>query len=745
MSFGEVGETGEQCTSGFASGAHGVGQFDKTVLLERMVHLYNVEWSVSSTGQILVADVDKALRQFARNAAVLSQFHFYRTDIELTVRMNSNQFFYGAIMVTMWPSNATGQRLDERAVLDPIIISASSAESVIKTWTYSWPMAWKLTDTTEVDNYPTWLSLDVVAPLTQAKIDMPDSVTIQVWGRFKNISLAYPYGPTSADRPQSQTGSFPQVRYVSKNRSKHPAEDPSRSGRSGSNTVDQAISAISSITVGDAVSSVKSLASFVTENWGAVAGALALLDKPDRIDCQDSMIVEGSIDLFAADIPDTNPCISLYKARYVDPGWGRMPMTKNWTVSDYARIPGLRSTYSTFNARGDFVKYRMLSLPELPTDQKIPVDFAWAQSLLWRGSFKVCLMFFTSSFISARFVVSYINDYTYPNGYPLDYSSGLSKVINVKGDTIDTFTLPWLSATWWSSQSTPQIKIEVDSDISSVDAAADPQIYMLVWVAGGDDIQFAYPRVVPAHEWGGGTVPHDQPQSAPGSMFQKTFPPLVENVYYDIDRGFCTSENLGPITDICKRYTVLPQVLSGPVQNGFTSSDLDLDTSTYSDPLYPRHYRFRQTLFGTWRQAFLFRSGGYRWRFFGDGTQYNWSVVAHGENRGDTGQLVTNYITPFDKINRLTIPQLSKFPFSVLGMPTSLLDIVTDDDSHGEDADHPFYLAARDDLQFGYPILPSVFPVQSNLKGKEKETPRLRQTPTTTIRSGKSTSGFTHI
>lgn len=63
LSFGEVGETKDQQTTGYASFASGVGEFDQTRLLERMIHIATIDWSTSSFGTIYNGDVDKVLRE----------------------------------------------------------------------------------------------------------------------------------------------------------------------------------------------------------------------------------------------------------------------------------------------------------------------------------------------------------------------------------------------------------------------------------------------------------------------------------------------------------------------------------------------------------------------------------------------------------------------------------------------------------------------------------------------------------
>jgi len=279
--------------------------------------------------------------------------------------------------------------------------------------------------------------------------------------------------------------------------------------------------------------------------------------------------------------------------------------------------------------------------------------------------------------------------------------------------------LPWLARGWWASDPFPKIRVSIDSNIACVDTVASPKIYMLAWVSGGDDIQFAYPNVADPEEWMGETDALTlkgkdrvfEPQAAIGKIFEQTFPPIGQNVYYDIDVGYCTSENLGPITDICKRYSQLP--IEGSTVAAFVSKTLDWIESPESGNYY-REYRFRHTLFGNWRSCFLFRSGGYRFRYFRGERTTNADHPLHWRVSVPTGRSLTGtyYIEGSDRVSRLTIPQVSQYPFLVLG---------TGQDSQNSMFDlNPYYgttpavvnpndmayIAARDDLQLGYPILP---------------------------------------
>jgi hypothetical protein len=197
------------------------------------------------------------------------------------------------------------------------------------------------------------------------------------------------------------------------------------------------------------------------------------------------------------------------------------------------------------------------------------------------------------------------------------------------------------------------------------------------------------------------------PQSAVSTIFQKTFPPIGEGCHYDIDRGYCTSEMLGPLTDIAKRYSVYNR----PHEDEDAFYGYVLDLGTWPDDTHPDYLRmrsFRLTHFGSWRAAFLFRSGGYRYRCYGDATSRLYSIRDGGSVQKDF--VGTFYRSPLDTVTRITVPQVSPYPYGQMDINNKFLSVVRVEGTAPPELANPVYIAARDDLQFGYPILPKGIP-----------------------------------
>jgi hypothetical protein len=711
MTFGEVGEEIKQEIETYDCQAHSVGEFDETRVLQRERLVAEFNWLLgSTTSPMFSVDVDEELRNVPQNKAILDQFQYYRAGYEVTIRLNTNQFFYGAIMVTLYPTDRIGTTIYERAVLQPTLISASSAQAVVKKLDYPFHFAWNQVRKIDAQhNSRVYLVVDIACPLTQAK-PLDDTVKVGIWARFTDVKLAYPTDNTveSFRKAKERNGevqssgrrSVPMVRSKPKSTTMHPI-DPASSKIVTTRSLDHE-------TIPEVVQNVKSLANFVADNWNVIATAAAfLLDKPEITKEVTRVINDPCYDMYATDTPDTSVPLSMYVDRYVDPSPSRMP-GKPMTVSEYARIPGTvignsGPMWTTFTGPTDFWQ-GIFPCPELSPIQSrsTPVGYTKLAHCKWRGSIKVALYFWTSAFITTRFKVEMLSG-TDAMTFPTNYDSGITKIVDVKGDTKCVLTLPWLNPDWWTPLGAAiYFRVTPIISIVGLDPAEQPYVYMNVFVAGGDDIQFAMPKPIDPAYWNA-PASFSKVRSVKGEVqssvhedFSQTFPPIVPNCVYDIDRAYCTFENVGLVTDVCKRYSEAPSYpVSHVSTNQFDAPDSDAIRASLS-----------QTLFGQWRKAFLYRSGGLRVRWFpARSTTTRKSLVL--SNWDPFFGSITDYQVGEDGVARVTVPQIGNFPFVPIDFPNHdpVIDI-------GEvpTAATPLYVAARDDIQLGYPVLPGWHP-----------------------------------
>jgi len=141
--------------------------------------------------------------------------------------------------------------------------------------------------------------------------------------------------------------------------------------------------------------------------------------------------------------------------------------------------------------------------------------------------------------------------------------------------------------------------------------------------------------------------------------------------------------------------------------------DVNPDLVGTSGSSYATYWRFRNTFFGSWRSAFLFRSGGYRYRNSQvSGEQLTYTAHTFDGSSGPNGAyqlLGFNYYTSPDQVSRLTVPQLYTLPYKYLGNPFvnnqwAGISIIPSPNPNVSDTE---WIAARDDIQLGFPIIPA--------------------------------------
>lgn len=751
MSFGEVGETTQTMSTGRVDKMHGVGIFDAVKILERQRLLIDTNWTVSQTGGSLMfaADILKLLQAVPDNESIITMFNFMRASVEITVRLNTNQFYYGALMLTLVPAGV-GQRIDSIAMQAPSVLSAESAQAVIKKWDYAFPYEWLVPVNIAANVHPLILNCHVLAPLKFCSTCSPDNITLQVWGRYKDIELSYPTAvvqttktPLEFELPDTPFLTLEVPARVEKQSkvlipkpagSTHPATSGEEEEK---DTVMKAVTALEHVTLGDAISHIPGL--------GMMSSALSfLVDKPDSSASQTRVVQDYNVDSFCIDVPDASTPVGYHRDRYQDPVPRRVPMSSNLTLSQYSQIPGLRGPNPAlptwnFTAIGDSTD--LVSLiqrhPTLET-MRIPLDYASLNAMMWRGSIKVMLQFFTTSFISARFVVQYHNPSIFADS-PEDatYDSSLSRVVNVKGDTVDCFTLPWLHPySWGTLDMIPAISVTLDSTMAAPCATASQiMIYMVMWVSGAEDIQFAMPRRINYQtEWTNVDPTGIEKQAMIHEQFQKAFPPIVENCAFDVDHAYATTEQIGSMSDYAKRYSLLPLVTGAEITPGFAQNTTSLLFNTPPVPVtthYCQYYQFRQTAFGQMRSAFLFMSGGFRYRRYTPDLEY-WVLTNPNQIDGHNNQSPGAYITTEDNMIRVSVPYSCYTPYQALGYYSGGYSFTPDTLDVSQtivvDSTTPQWIAARDDIMFGWPILPTGLSVPvitsdevKSDKGKEKE------------------------
>lgn len=216
--------------------------------------------------------------------------------------------------------------------------------------------------------------------------------------------------------------------------------------------------------------------------------------------------------------------------------------------------PALHCQYK-FTAAGDAI-----SIPYIAIGTPLWVMVNTHQ--FWRSSIRFYVKFFCPAFVSGRilFIIG-------PSGLPVanTVANNLSRVVDVKGDTTETFTLPFVFPTDMCQPTDfpYTIQASVLTQIVSNDTSITPSIDMVIYSAAAPDCQFSllippqpttygYPNIIPPAPL------RVKRQCDVSKEFATTFNPFVMNCEMLTDNHSVTSEMTMYVTDVLKRYVNAP-------------------------------------------------------------------------------------------------------------------------------------------------------------------------------------------
>jgi len=708
-------------------------------MLSRLRVLAGFNWSFADTGILYTGDLESMLRNNTEHAPLLKQYHLYRSDFKLVVRINTNQFYSGALMISWWVGpRDNGTYRQQRALFHPVTISAATQQSAEIDIPYAFAQDYLFTldrtgDGTMFRPQNLWFTIEVLAKLTPASPTVPDYLNVQVFGSYRNPKLQFNRdGGTSV--PLVAPGVTHQSKMVIKKDPKgqtsidstfspSPALDAAKRGNGKSLPFSEIAPTLYSIpilgTVAGAFYDLLKIGTGAITDLAPTVGALAplaplLLDKPEQM--ADTTRVRPTIDSdnFSSDVADASTAATYSKKNYLRGHPESGVKLGSWTLAQYAAIPGLH--------RVDVIRSSSTNLYYYLSTSPTPLGLMYKRFTLWKGSIKVKLQIFASSFVSTRLAFMV---FPRADGLPTaNVDDYIVRIIEVKGDTDVEMTIPYISPLAWSNSQTYEpfaFALKVISDVVGFDSSTDPVITVATWVAGGPDMQFAQPAKginfsylgtsplppLPEPPTTADTTsqkptsfellrrPPKKPLVAPGveqqcsisQSFSKSFDPIVDQCNYFVDNGRVVSDVPVTFNDLCKRYHRA---------SGSSPEFTQLDMTMVSDRAIEGMHFWLQ-MFSVWR-------GGFRIKFRipGDPASpppYQTACVTSYFSYEGFGWAQPGA----DGWYALSIPWTENVPFLHFGEDTPFSSVVF---SQSDDVITDVLIALRDDLELGLPILP---------------------------------------
>jgi hypothetical protein len=488
---------------------------------------------------------------------LLQMYRYYRTDIEIRIKMETTPFHQGSLLISHMPGGVAGSvPITTMSGLNAYVLCASKQDECKFTIPYLCPRPWM--DLTEnpfqgPDSSIGTLMIRTLNTLIPTQANMPSSVPVMIYFRFVNMKQM---SPVSGITPQ------PLKRLTAEaHMSTHHNKEAAKKHSSG---VDS-----SSI-----VSSVSSLIKEVPVIGGIYSTAVGVLKSlaPDLAKPTDQSALNQQINLFGGQTATTQGLeyaveLSMYPNAQVAQNTEFYGMqSSHMGVSSLAQRPMLHNAVTLSNVSPT---YQTLATPLFSqtfgnttitlgplatTDWLYNVTRAFAY---WRGSIKYLLHFCVPSFYAFRVQIS-IQD---QNGVPVTQVGDIiNKIVDIKGDTVVTLNVPYVRNLCWSSPYQdiaeassylpPIIVVQIITPIVGSSAPTTPLVYLNVWRSGGEDTSFA--RLVGARD---GSELTAEAHMNMNEMFKKPFDTLLPGQTQSTEQKENMADIAGSVSDCLKRQS----------------------------------------------------------------------------------------------------------------------------------------------------------------------------------------------
>lgn len=556
-------------------------------VLSRMYQLETFSWSDSQASFALLSEYSfpQALFDQTYIKDQIQYFAYFRcSGIKIQIRLNSTAKHYGMLIMSYLPAYLPGVRTTQNSSIArrnnrPFIISAveSSVVEFVIPWSIPYPMiSLPLSSTDSSLIAHAWI--DVLMPLRAVASTVSD-VDVTVYASFVEPELIGPnptiVTPTSSSKKVKKSPP-PEIKDKSDNHSMFSSFE-------------------------DSVSGIMSMVSSVSDIASTVAPFLSMLDKPTLADAPQKFRPSYGNTLITADGADDVQTMSLYQdSRVATEGEVVGPEGAQVKVHDVVSNPGffieididsntpVGTRLACWRVDPTLCYGELAAYPGAPapnTFEKTHTYLSWYSNLAkyWRGSIKYSFYIGSSQFTSCRVKFSFLPGYyapltndgaNWPNtvGFSGDV---LSHVVDVQGDTVVNFEIPYLKDRYWCLTrpqwegfdgspglfTTGVVLVELVNQMSVADATDPTQhVTMYGWTSAGHDFQLA--GLMPRSNFNLGSLSVSVDVTPTSSVDEITRKNVLR---FDVGDTPITAKNFMAdqfvsVNDLCKRYSPLPNV-----------------------------------------------------------------------------------------------------------------------------------------------------------------------------------------
>lgn len=461
----------------------------------------------------------------------LTGFAWMRAGVRLEVKLNATSFHYGAFLISWLPNHTTtdhNANIYQQSANNPLVLSPSIQNSC--TFEIPWINPYNFFPIADPQSDIARVCFTPITPLTRTTPDVSDTAYIQVFASFIDPEVAG---------------------YIAQSSTMMKKESIDKSRLQITDIVPTEISTVMEKIpiIGDMISTFSSL--------------LTALDKPTSVASTMPVSLSFSRDLSHGTGLDYSTSLSLKQLAPINLDQSLMGTNTNvMSIHDIISTPMIYDITTLSNTS--------LPLNFLIVPNATPSDYLGFMSRFfkyWRGSIKYQLNFYTSSFITGRFRVSVL----YNSTIPTDDNAGdvVSRIIDVKGDTSVSFTVPYLWDTTYrrlNDTNYPTLHIQRVTPIIGQSLATDAKIHLVTWRSAGED--FAFNQMVDHYAsfddlqddsdpWVDVLSTSDEEaeaQTNPRADFKRVFEPIIQGSCFIREKGAITGEVIESVHDMSKRY-----------------------------------------------------------------------------------------------------------------------------------------------------------------------------------------------
>jgi len=677
-----------------------------TSILSRNFRVLTFSWGPSYTTQTL--DFPYCLLQQESIGDALASFLYFRGDVRVEVRMNTTPFHYGALMCSWLPyTNVTGSiNVFQASGNRPVVLSASTQQAATIDIPWTSPETWCnwvacANDTLNQTAFIGRLMFHQLVPLTTTSSSISDTVIIQVFASFQNPRVAG-YVPSSSTRVakeklKERRKSLPKAWQES-----GPFRTQSKSQEAVVKSKDQTM--VSDVVDGTIAPIMRSLGSFGDSVVNAASALfsggkfLGLFDKPRSLSSVQVYQVDYSKGHAQADGLYEGQSLGMYQFNKLGSSSNMMGgESSDMTINQFVGLPMLHRIipFTTANQTDSATVID----PYYYNNAFGQLDYLMFASTCfnyWRGSIKYMIQFITTAFTTARFRIS-VNYVSYSSAVTTT-GDVVSRIVDVKGDTITEFTVPYLYNTHWRTIGTtgladttsPRLSIEVLEDIVGQSIESDATVYVILWRAAGEDFQFQQLQSPLLNE----SLDLAEEQTSIRDRFRVPFEGIVKGVSGGVEHNFISSEAPVTIKDCLKRF----------------SSNSDFITT-----LPFNCYQF--DLFPFWSNVFNYFRGSRRLKSIYSASAGIASIYPTNTYSALTGGSLSGCgyaYTQCTEYNQLSteIPWFSTLPYYPTLPAISAMNSTVAEEAFPSDfaviaSPNLTFLSAGDDFQYGFVVAPA--------------------------------------